>query len=249
MDHREIHEAQYSQGKLVHVPRCKFFGLRKLLASYDIDRYAVVHAIAESGKRVLDIGCGNGSLLLLLKDKFKELHGIDMVQSRLSAADELLHESIRKEGQLFEFHQADVGEGIPFKDDFFDTVTMVSTVEHIYDVFFLMREVHRVLRRRGHIIVQVPNLAYVQQRVTLLFGSLPVTSSPYSWETIGWDGGHIHFFTMKKLCWLLETEGFKVLTKKGSGFLAPLRAWWPSLLCGDLIVKAEKVDRDGATPG
>ena len=74
----------------------------------------------------------------------------------------------------------------------------------------------------------------------MLFGYLPTTSSPYNWEEIGYEGGHIHYFTMKKLCEVFESTGFKIIEKTGGGFLAPHRNWWPSLLTGDIIIKALK---------
>lgn len=45
---------------------------------------------------------------------------------------------------------------------------------------------------------------------------------------------------MKKFCWLFEQQGFKIEQITGSGFLAKFRNWWPSLLTGDLFIKARK---------
>jgi hypothetical protein len=73
-----------------------------------------------------------------------------------------------------------------------------------------------------------------------LFGKLPVTSSPYNWKEIGWDGGHLHYFTKKTFCRLLEECGFKVLKISGSGLFARFRNFYPSLLTGDICVKAKK---------
>lgn len=79
-----------------------------------------------------------------------------------------------------------------------------------------------------------------EDKVKQIFPSKPVASSPYNWEEIGWDGGHIHYFTMDKFCWLFESNGFRVERKSGSGFLSKFRNWWPSFLTGDLIIKAVK---------
>jgi len=90
------------------------------------------------------------------------------------------------------------------------------------------------------VIIEVPNIAYLKYRISLLLGKLPVTSSPYNWQEIGWDGGHNDYFTMKKFCWLFEQQGFQIEKKTGSGFLAVLRNWYPAFLTGDLIIKAKK---------
>lgn len=88
--------------------------------------------------------------------------------------------------------------------------------------------------------MQVPNIAYLRRRINLLFGKLPVTSSPDNWKEIGWDGGHLHYFTKKTFCRLLEECGFRIRKVIGSGLFAKFRNFYPSLLTGDICVKAQK---------
>ena len=70
-----------------------------------------------------------------------------------------------------------------------------------------------------------------------------MTSSPYNWKEIGWDGGHLHYFIKKTLSKALTESGFKILKISGSGLFAKFRNWWPSLLTGDLVIKAQKVKK------
>jgi len=49
-----------------------------------------------------------------------------------------------------------------------------------------------------------------------------------------------YFDTMNKFCWLFESQGFQIIIKSGSGFLAKFRNWHPSLLTGDLFIKEKK---------
>lgn len=79
-----------------------------------------------------------------------------------------------------------------------------------------------MLKLGGCIIAQVPNIGYLKYRIQFLLGKLTATNSPYKWEEIGWDGGHIHYFTMKKFCWLFEQKGFKIEKKIGSGFFGKI---------------------------
>ena len=97
---------------------------------------------------------------------------------------------------------------------------------------------NRILKPGGDVIIKVQNIAYFKYRIKLLLGIFPITSSPHNWEEIGWDGGHIHYFTLKKLRELFESQRFKITVKTGGGFLAQLRNWRPSLLTGDIILKA-----------
>ena len=92
--------------------------------------------------------------------------------------------------------------------------------------------------------MQVPNIAYLKYRIQLFFGKLPVTSSPFNWKEIGWDGGHLHYFTKKTLSKLLEESGFKIVKVSGSGLFAQFRNWYPSLLTGDIIIKAQKLKNE-----
>jgi 2-polyprenyl-3-methyl-5-hydroxy-6-metoxy-1,4-benzoquinol methylase len=116
----------------------------------------------------------------------------------------------------------------------------LAVIEHVYDIFSLVEEMHRVLKPSGYIIAEVPNIAYLKRRIQLLFGKLPVTASSLNWKEVGWERGHIHYFTMKKFCWLFEQQGFQIKQKTGGGILASYRNWWPTLLTGDLCIKAQK---------
>jgi len=58
---------------------------------------------------------------------------------------------------------------------------------------------------------------------------------------ISWNAGYIHYFTMKKFCWLFESQGFRIEKRTENGFLAKFRNWWLSLLTGDLVVNVQKI--------
>lgn len=241
MRYKDLYEGQYGEKKLVNAPQRQFWGLRKLLSMYDWDRYMIAEKlIGAMGGRILDIGCGEGYLLRRLKDKFGELYGLDVAPSRLWEAEEKVRELYPSEVSRFKFVEGNADDALPFPDNFFGAITCIAVIEHVYDIFSLVEEIYRVLKLDGFVIAEVPNIAYLKHRISFLLGKLPATSSPYNWEEIGWDGGHIHYFTMEKFCWLFESQGFRIEEKSGSGFLAKLRNWYPSLLCGDIVIKARK---------
>lgn len=223
MKYKDLYERQYGEKKLVDTSQQQFWGLRKLLRRYDWDRYTVAAQLVDSGERILDIGCGEGYLLRRLKDRFKELYGLDVASSRLRKAEVKGKELLSFEASKFKFIEGNADDSLPFPDNFFDAITCIAVMKHIYDVFSLVKEMHRVLKPDGYVIAEVPNIAYLKYRVSILLGKLPATSSPYHWEEIGWDGGHIHYFTMEKLCWLFELQEFCIKEKTGSGFLAKFR--------------------------
>jgi methionine biosynthesis protein MetW len=241
MNYKKLYETQYGEKKLISASQNQFMGLRKLLSQYDLDRRDMIERlVVGSGQRVLDLGCGNGQMLQKLTNKFSELYGVDISPSQLQEAENNVKLTLPSDSHKFRFTEANLDNSLPFHANFFDVIICIAAIEHVYDIFSLVNEIKRVLKPGGFVVAEVPNIAYLKHRLALFVGRLPVTSSPFNWDQIGWDGGHIHYFTMKKICWLFQSLGFNIVMKTGGGFLAPLRNWWPSFLCGDLIIKAEK---------
>jgi len=237
MNEKELYEKQYGEKKICSVN--SFPLLRKLLRKYDLHREDLAISLLDGGERMLDVGCGNGSLVFKAKGKFREIFGVDISPSRI---EEAKSNAMKQFGSLdgMSFSSCNINEKIDFSDNMFDVATSIAVIEHVFDPYFVVSEIHRVLKRGGIFIAEVPNIAYLRQRIHLLFGKLPVTSSPHNWKEIGWDGGHLHYFTKKSFCRLLEECGFKILKVSGSGLLASFRNFYPSLLTGDICVKARK---------
>ncbi len=140
----------------------------------------------------------------------------------------------------------------PFHDlapDGFHSVVAMDVLEHVFDVFGFIDSCARMLESRGTLILRVPNIAYVKHRLTLLKGGLPVTASWFgppgtfvAWrDQYGWDGSHLHLFTLSSLTGLLELYGLRVVFVGDPGArLGRLRQLMPGLLCGNLAIVAEK---------
>ena len=187
----------------------------------------------------MDIGCGSGSLVFRAKPRFQETYGVDISSFCVGEAEERMVERFGNTPHIRFFHQ-NVGDGLEFPDGYFDTVTAVAVMEHVFDLYFAIGEIHRVLKKGGVFIIEVPNIASLRYRIELLFGKLPVTSTPYNRKDVGWDGGHLHYFTKKTLCRLLEECGFVTIKITGCGLFGRIRGLYPSLLTGNICVKARK---------
>lgn len=184
--------------------------------------------LLKSGERLLDIGCWDGRFLERIREKnlYKELYGIDLVAEGINNA--------RSKG--FNVQVVDLNTGIlPFPDAYFDTVTILAVLEHVFDPYSIIREIRRVLRPSGILIIDVPNAAAVTNRIRFLLGRIPITS-----HDPGWDGGHLHYFTKHALDNFLESEGFDVLSRKTTGGSPHLREWWISLLGGELLYHCKR---------
>lgn len=238
MNEKELYEKQYGQQKLIKT--ISFPLLRKIFKKYDLHREDLALSLLDTADRLLDVGCGDGSLILKARKKFKELYGIDISQSRINKAQHNAAEKFAEDHDIH-FSVCNINNKIDFPDSMFDVVTSIAVIEHMFDPYFIVGEIHRVLKKNGILIVNVPNIAYIKHRIKLLFGHLPITSSAHNWKEIGWDGGHLHYFTRKTFCTLLQECGFEIIKVTGSGLFANLRNFYPSLLTGDICIKARKL--------
>jgi 2-polyprenyl-3-methyl-5-hydroxy-6-metoxy-1,4-benzoquinol methylase len=237
MNEKDLYEKQYGKKKLININSFSF--LRKIFQRFDLHREDLALRLLDSGDKLLDVGSGSGSLIFKAKEKFNEVYGIDISPSRIDESKKI---AIEKFVDVSNIHLSvcNINEGIDFSDDMFDAITSIAVIEHVFNPYFVIGEIWRVLKKGGILIAQVPNIAYLRHRIYLLFGKLPITSSPYNWKEIGWDGGHLHYFTKKSFCGLLEECGFRILKVSGSGLFAKFRNFYPSLLTGDICVKAQK---------
>ncbi|MFX0135401.1 MAG: class I SAM-dependent methyltransferase [Candidatus Hodarchaeota archaeon] len=187
-------------------------------------RRDIASKLVNGGERILDIGCGNGILLTLVKSKYRELYGIDISNYALSIA--------KKHG--VKTFKIDLNkEKLPFKDNFFDMVVCLDVIEHIFDPYYLLAEIHRVLKLKGELIISTPNIRFLKHLYSLLIkGRFPKTSNDFEL----YDGGHIHYFTFKDMKNILEKTGFKILIERGVLRINFLK----SLLSPGIVIKAKK---------
>lgn len=100
------------------------------------------------GLKILEIGCGAGSMTAFLAARGLDVIGTDVSHVLLEYARDR-HPGCRFERML--------GEVLRFADSSFDLVVSFDVLEHIPDVDGHMREVARVLRPGGHYLLQTPN--------------------------------------------------------------------------------------------
>ncbi len=162
--------------------------------------------------QLLDVGCGDGSLDLLLQGKVRRVMGVD---SALSACREA-----RAKG--FNVQCADLNAcHLPNRDGVFDAVSCLDVIEHVLDPRHLLRELARVLRPGGILVLTTPNIRAYWHISTLIRGRFPHTSS----DPEGYDGGHLHYFTFADVCHLLTEAGFDAIEEFGLYRWTSLTAW------------------------
>lgn len=105
-------------------------------------------------KTVLDIACGTGYGLGLLKNEARFVAGVDV---SVEAAREARVECDAKTSVLL-----GDGLGLPFADESFDVVTSFETLEHLHERGKFLAELRRVLRKQGVLILSTPNAHFTK---------------------------------------------------------------------------------------
>lgn len=121
----------------------------------------------KKGIKVLDIGCAKGFMVKILRENGLEAYGVDVSEYAIGNAPSDINQ------YLF---VANVESGmLPFNDGFFDFVVSMSTFEHLHSerMTFILREIQRILKPGGKIIINVPSPfnkkeAKKQEHITLL---------------------------------------------------------------------------------
>lgn len=200
------------------------------LNPYVNTRHEIVKRILPSGERYLDVGCwtGDSTISYGVFEKFKKVYGIEISENAAKEAS--------KKG--IEVYISDINSDIlPFSDDYFDCITMLAVIEHLVDPYHILGEIRRVLKRNGIFIIGAPNVASLSNRIRVLIGRRPRTSFD-----IGWDGGHLLYFTPQDLKELLGEFGFKVIKRYATGNLQLVRKMFFNLT-GEFIFKCVLINK------
>ena len=188
------------------------------------------------GAEVLDCGCGSGEFTAQIGVRIGtsnlvglDDYGPDVEQARVRGIRTICGDINKGFGGIGGI--GGIGEigGIGVLDDgVFDVVHANQTIEHIIESDLFLREVYRVIKPGGYLVLSTPNLASWHNVVSLLLGWQPFTAD-VSFEAYvgnplrgGARGdhrlGHVRLFTYRALRELLQYHGFRVERLVGAGY-------------------------------
>ena len=104
------------------------------------------------GKKLLEVGCGTGRILLPLAKTGVECYGVDAAKNMLSR----LQKKAAQMNVKIHFKQGDI-EKIPFKANTFDAVYTMHVLMHLPDYKKAVNSMHRVLKPGGTLVLDFPN--------------------------------------------------------------------------------------------
>lgn len=144
-----------------HIPVIRYFFLRRLQMALDLMG-------KKSFDSIIEIGFGSGVLLPELSLRTKRLYGVDIHDS-IDKVEEML----KKENIAAVLTKGDVLH-LPYKDESFECVVSIATLEHIKELDKALCEIKRVLKKGGIAVLGFPVANKFSDILLVLTGSLKV---------------------------------------------------------------------------
>ena len=158
----------------------------------------VLAGLIEINSRVLDVGCGDGNLLLYLK-KNKRIDGRGLEINQKNVQECLSKGLAVVEGDA----EKDL---INYPNRSFDIAILNQAIQQFYEPRKVLNELLRIAHKA---IITIPNFGYWKVRLNLLLtGTMPVTKTlPYSW----YDTPNLHMSSIKDFYNLCNLDNIKVI--------------------------------------
>lgn len=130
------------------------------------------------GKKVLDLGCGTGTLTRKLSTLNAEAIGIDFSEEMITYA------KIRDTTDTITYKLLDIRNDLPFKDESFDMVFQIMVLHSIEDQFInnIASETNRILKSKGECIVVIPHPFFVKDFKSIEYPDKDIYLSHYQSE-------------------------------------------------------------------
>jgi methionine biosynthesis protein MetW len=167
---------------------------------------------------LLDVGCWDGVETARLADLMgARAHGIEIFAEPASQA----------EARGIDVARIDLEhDRFPWPDESMDVVVVNQVFEHLKNIWHPMSEIHRVTRTDGWLVISVPNLASLHNRLLMLFGRQPTSIRTFGPHVRGYVAGEFARFVGLEGAWRIERHvgvGFYPFPARMARPLA--RAW------------------------
>jgi SAM-dependent methyltransferase len=115
----------------------------------------------------------------------------------------------------------DFNNDIPLDDDSCDIVIAGEILEYSYFSNKFLKEIKRILRQNGYLLISVPNICSIKYRIAWLFGRIPpyAAKADYTYTPPGEKGGHGRDYTFKELEKILISLGYRIIKSTTNGVI------------------------------
>lgn len=160
----------------------------------------------QKGEKIVDLGCGTGYYLFLLSNLGinLDLTGFDYDKKAICEAVELLYE------KKIKFVTGDLHK-IPFVDKSFDKAVMSEVLEHVEEDTQVLREIYRILKPNGILVISVPSIDYpfFWDPINFILQHFFKTHIKVGFFSGLWSG-HLRLYSLSELRIKIEKVGFKI---------------------------------------
>jgi methionine biosynthesis protein MetW len=202
-------------------------GLGKL-SSWRLKRAQVFTGLVENGDSVLDLGVGDGALLLYMSgQKTIRAYGLDVSPKAVAFCRE----------QGLQVDLADINKPVnDYLKEPFDHIVLSEIIEHLPDPENLLNQLRPFARKA--IMVSIPNTGFYQHRLRLVFGRFPL-------QWVVTPGEHLRFWTRADFHWWVRQMRFQIVEEipyQGTPWLKDI---WPGLFAAAFVYKLADNTRSG----
>ena len=165
---------------------------RKMMPD-NIRRYEFIKKIIPKKSRVLEIGSGHGFFLEIMKINGFDIIGYDISKEKRKYSKKVTDVPV---------YDININEKIP-ADNKFDIVVLFHTLEHITEPITLLKNIKKLLKPKGKILIEVPNSDDFHLKLNKFY------------KEFYWERAHIHYFSSKILKNVIHKSGFKNIRTVG----------------------------------
>ena len=157
----------------------------------------------------LDIGCGSGTFISLLNNK--ESYGIDISSKQIKYATKKYG---KKNKKFYSFTKK-----IPFKKNFFDSISLIELIEHLSDreIYILFKEIFRILKPDGAIYITTPNYLSFWPLVEIILNQI---------SKVSYEDQHINKFNLLNINKITKKLRLRIIEKKTFMLIGPFLAFF-----------------------
>ena len=150
-------------------------------------RYQFIKKIIPKKSRVLEIGSGHGFFLEIMKTNGFDIIGYDISKEQRKKSKKITNVPV---------YDVNMSEKISLGNKF-DIVISFHTLEHIADPITLLKNIKKLLKPKGKILIEVPNSDDFHLKLNRFY------------KEFYWERAHIHYFNPKILKNVIQKSSFK----------------------------------------
>jgi len=186
-------------------------------------------------KKVLDVGCSEGTLSKKMKENNCTVVGIELNKEAAKIAEKFCYELLIGDVESVQLNTK--------YEKYFDVILFADILEHLREPYEVLVRFKKYLKDDGIIIISVPNIANWRKRFQLLFGK-------FDYQEYGiLDSSHIKFFTEKSAKKIIIDAGYELIEfdmtvgdlNRFPGLFHSIGMLWPNLFAFQFFIIAEKI--------